>query len=68
LFGGDLDAIGVALYSVEEAGGWVVELPKQAADRERRLEGLAVAVLTALGEGELWSVRLSGALAGRCWR
>ena len=31
LFGGCAEAIGVALHSVEEAGGWVVELPKQAA-------------------------------------
>ena len=26
LFGGDVEAIGVALHSVEEPGGWVVEL------------------------------------------
>src|SRR5215203_3019614 len=37
LFGGDVEAIGVALHSVEEAGGWVVELPKQAAGGDRRL-------------------------------
>ena len=36
-------------------------LRKDRADREPRLEGLAVAVLTGLGEGELWSVRLSRA-------
>jgi hypothetical protein len=28
LFRGDVEAVGVALHSVEEAGGWVIELPK----------------------------------------
>ena len=54
--------------SVRQAVPAQAALRKDRADRERRLEGLAVAVLTALGEGELWSVRLSGALPGRCWR
>jgi hypothetical protein len=52
--------------SVRQAVRAKAALRKDRADREPRLEGLAVAVLTALGEGELWSVRLSGALAGRC--
>ena len=54
--------------SVRQAVRAKAALRKDRSDREPRLEGLAVAVLTALGEGELWSVRLSGALARRCWR
>ena len=38
------------------------------ADRERRLEGLAAAVLTALGERDALVREASGALVGRCWR
>ena len=36
LFGGDVEAIGVALDSLEEAGCWVVELPKQGAGGDGR--------------------------------
>ena len=43
-------------------------LRKERADRERRLEALAVEVLTALGERELSSGTLSGALGKRCGR
>jgi len=43
-------------------------LRKERADRERRLEGLAVAVLTALGERMLSSATLSGALGKRYGR
>ena len=43
-------------------------LRKQRADRERRLEALAVEVLTALGERD-GAVRTRGcAPAARCWR
>ena len=54
--------------SVRQAVRAKAALRKDRADREPRLEGLAVAVLTALGEGDAMSVRLSGALAGRCSR
>jgi hypothetical protein len=41
-------------------------LRKQRADRERRLEALAVTVLTALGERDAASGTLSGAPGRRC--
>ena len=41
-------------------------LRKERADRERRLESLAVAVLTALGERDSLVRTLSGALRKRC--
>jgi hypothetical protein len=41
-------------------------LGKERAHRDRRLEALAVEVLTALGERELSSGTLSGALGKRC--
>ena len=43
-------------------------LRNERADRERRLEALAVAVLTALGERDLSSVTLNCALGKRCRR
>jgi hypothetical protein len=43
-----------------------VVLRKERADRERRLESLAVAVLTALGERDSLVRTLSGALRKRC--
>jgi hypothetical protein len=44
-------------------------LRKERADRERRLEALAVAVLTALGErAMLWFGTLSGGLVKLCGR
>jgi hypothetical protein len=36
LLGCDVEAIGVALHSVEEAGGWVLELAQHAAGGDRR--------------------------------
>jgi hypothetical protein len=42
-------------------------LRKQRADRERRLEALAVEVLTALGERDQSGTRCC-APAARCWR
>ena len=41
-------------------------LRKERADRERRLQGLAVAVLTALAERDALVRTLSGALGKRC--
>jgi hypothetical protein len=41
---------------------------KERADRERRLEALAVAVLTAASHAMLWSGMLSGAPGKRCGR
>ena len=43
-------------------------LRKERAGRERRLEALAVDVLTALGEGDAWPGMLSGGLGKRCGR
>ena len=43
-------------------------LRKERADRERRLEGLAVAVLTALGERDGRSATRKGAPGKRCGR
>jgi hypothetical protein len=43
-------------------------LRKERADRERRIEGLAVAVLTALGERDALVRTLSSALGKRCGR
>jgi hypothetical protein len=43
-------------------------LRKERADRERRLEALAVAVLTALAERDLESGKLSGGPGKRCGR
>ena len=45
-----MEAIGVALHSVEEAGGWVVELPKQAAGGDRRVVARQD-LLQSLGRG-----------------
>jgi hypothetical protein len=44
-------------------------VPRQErADRERRLEALAVSVLTALGERDAWFGSLSGGLGELCGR
>jgi hypothetical protein len=43
-------------------------LRKERADRERRLEALAVAVLTALGERDVLVRALSGGPGKRCGR
>src|SRR5215213_2492119 len=37
LFGGDVEAVGVALDRLEEPGRWIVELAEQCAGRDRRL-------------------------------
>jgi hypothetical protein len=37
LFGGDVEAVGVALDRLEEPGSWVVELAQQGAGGDRRL-------------------------------
>jgi hypothetical protein len=36
LFGCDVEAVGVALHSVEEVGGWILELAQHAAGGDRR--------------------------------
>jgi hypothetical protein len=43
-------------------------LRKERADRERRLEALAVVVLTRWVNAMLWSGTLSGSLGKRCGR